>query len=238
MIEIHAPSMSGKPPQRLAVFGHRHPYACDDDVRKAPDRDRRIIEDPSHQPLEAALPTQTFHLERLSTPTGAMLVVTDDEGRLRAADWEDYEDRMQLLLRRRYGDGAIALEASPNASAARRALEAYFDGDLAAPAATPVAANGTEFQSEVWAALRLIPVGTTTTYGALAAQLGRPTAMRAVGLANGANPISIFVPCHRVVGADASLTGYGGGLDRKRWLLAHESGATPRPQPIRQEMKR
>jgi methylated-DNA-[protein]-cysteine S-methyltransferase len=174
---------------------------------------------------------QTFHLERMNTPTGAMLVVTDDEGRLRAADWEDHEERMWRMLRRRYSEKAVALQAAKRASSARQALEAYFEGDLEAPMAAPVAANGTEFQSEVWAALRLIPAGATTSYGALAAQLGRPKAMRAVGLANGANPIAIFVPCHRVVGADASLTGYGGGLDRKRWLLAHESA--PRPRPIR-----
>ena len=127
------------------------------------------------------------------------------------------------MLRRRYGEKAVALEAAKEVSSARRALEAYFDGDLHAATTAPVAANGTAFQSEVWAALRLIPIGATTSYGALAAQLGRPKAMRAVGLANGANPIAIFVPCHRVVGADASLTGYGGGLDRKRWLLAHEN---------------
>ena len=81
---------------------------------------------------------------------------------------------------------------------------------------------GTAFQREVWAALRTIPTGETTTYGRLASQLGRPKAMRAVGMANGANPISIIVPCHRVIGANASLTGYGGGLERKRWLLRHE----------------
>jgi methylated-DNA-[protein]-cysteine S-methyltransferase len=166
---------------------------------------------------------QTFHLERTNTPTGAMLVVTDHEGRLRAADWEDHEDRMWRILHRRYGEKAVALEAAKRTSSARQALEAYFDGDLEAAMTAPVAANGTEFQSEVWAALRLIPSGTTTSYGALAARLGRPKAMRAVGLANGANPIAIFVPCHRVVGADASLTGYGGGIERKRWLLAHES---------------
>ncbi len=81
---------------------------------------------------------------------------------------------------------------------------------------------GTPFQRDVWAALREIPVGKTLSYGALAAKIGRPKAVRAVGLANGANPIGIVVPCHRVIGADSSLTGYGGGLDRKRWLLNHE----------------
>jgi methylated-DNA-[protein]-cysteine S-methyltransferase len=186
--------------------------------------------------LEPALPVQTFHLERAATPTGAMLIVTDDEQRLRVADWEDHEDRMQRLLRRRYGENAIALVESQGVSPARRALEAYFEGEFGAVAAMPVAANGTPFQSEVWAALRLIPAGSTLSYGALAAQLGRPKAMRAVGLANGANPIAIFVPCHRVIGADASLTGYGGGLDRKRWLLAHESGSVPLFDRVQQEI--
>jgi methylated-DNA-[protein]-cysteine S-methyltransferase len=182
------------------------------------------------------LPRQTFHRERLLTPTGTMLIVTDDEGRLRAADWEDHEERMQLLLRRRYGHGAVTLQPLSDASAASRALEAYFDGDLGALGAAPVAPNGTAFQEEVWTALRQIPVGTTVSYGVLAARLGRPKAVRALGFANGSNPISIFIPCHRVIGADASLTGYGGGLDRKRWLLAHESGAARRPQLIPEEI--
>ena len=182
------------------------------------------------------MPRQTFHRERVPTPTGIMLIVTDDEGRLRAADWEDHEERMQLLLRRRYGHGAVALQPAPGASAASRALQAYFDGDLDALGAAPVAPNGTTFQNEVWAALRQIPVGTTVSYGALATRLGRPKAVRAVGFANGSNPISIFIPCHRMIGADASLTGYGGGLDRKRWLLAHESGVARRMQLISEEI--
>jgi methylated-DNA-[protein]-cysteine S-methyltransferase len=188
------------------------------------------------QLLEAALPVQIFHLERVPTPTGAMLIVTDDEHRLRAVDWEDHEERMQMILRRRYGENAVALKEARRASAARRALDAYFEGDLDALAPPPVAANGTPFQSEVWAALRQIPVGTTLSYGALATRIGRPKAVRAVGLANGANPIALFVPCHRVIGADASLTGYGGGLDRKRWLLAHEGGAVPLLQKVQQEI--
>jgi methylated-DNA-[protein]-cysteine S-methyltransferase len=81
---------------------------------------------------------------------------------------------------------------------------------------------GTSFQRSVWAALRTIRCGETTSYGRLAAMLGRPKAMRAVGMANGSNPVSIIVPCHRVIGADSSLTGYGGGVERKRWLLQHE----------------
>jgi methylated-DNA-[protein]-cysteine S-methyltransferase len=89
--------------------------------------------------------------------------------------------------------------------------------------ALPTEALGTAFQRACWSSLRQIPAGTTTSYGALAKALGKPAAMRAVGLANGANPIAVVVPCHRVVGSDGSLTGYGGGLERKRWLLAHEA---------------
>jgi methylated-DNA-[protein]-cysteine S-methyltransferase len=87
--------------------------------------------------------------------------------------------------------------------------------------------NGTAFQKEVWTALRRISAGTTISYSTLAARIGQKAAVRAVGAANGANPVAIVVPCHRVIGADGSLTGYGGGLDRKRWLLAHEGVATP-----------
>jgi methylated-DNA-[protein]-cysteine S-methyltransferase len=166
---------------------------------------------------------QTFSLERVDTATGRMLLVTDDHGRLRALDWEDHEPRMHLLFRRSYGVDAVRLREAETASKAARALEAYFDGELDAIARLPTAAEGTAFQRSVWAALRRIPVGQTVSYGALAARIGRPRAARAVGLANGSNPIAIVVPCHRVIGANASLTGYGGGLARKRWLLAHES---------------
>jgi methylated-DNA-[protein]-cysteine S-methyltransferase len=106
----------------------------------------------------------------------------------------------------------------------REQLAAYFAGELMA-FDLPLALHGTAFQERVWAALRDIPYGVTTTYGELAAALGSPTASRAVGLANGRNPISIVVPCHRVVGANGSLTGYGGGVARKRALLDLECGA-------------
>jgi methylated-DNA-[protein]-cysteine S-methyltransferase len=164
----------------------------------------------------------TLHVERIDTPTGRMVLVTDDQDRLRVADWEDHEGRMQRLLGRHYGAAGFNLRDARGDSTARRALEAYFAGDPNALRDVATATNGTEFQRQVWAALRLIPVGRTISYGALAAKLGRPDAVRAVGLANGANPIAIVVPCHRVIGADASLTGYGGGLERKRWLLDHE----------------
>jgi methylated-DNA-[protein]-cysteine S-methyltransferase len=165
--------------------------------------------------------SETFYIERFDTPTGRMLLVSDREQRLRAADWESHEARMQLLLRRHYGAPPVLREAARD-SLAKLALEAYFQGEHEAIREIPTATRGTDFQRQVWAALRAIPVGRTLSYGALALKLGRPLAMRAVGLANGKNPIAIVVPCHRVVGADASLTGYAGGIERKRWLLAHE----------------
>jgi methylated-DNA-[protein]-cysteine S-methyltransferase len=106
-------------------------------------------------------------------------------------------------------------------AAAARQLEEYFDGERTG-FDLPLALDGTPFQRRVWAALRGIPYGQTISYGQLADRIGQPTAPRAVGLANGKNPIGIIVPCHRVVGADGSLTGYGGGIERKQYLLAHE----------------
>jgi methylated-DNA-[protein]-cysteine S-methyltransferase len=102
-------------------------------------------------------------------------------------------------------------------------LDAYFAGTLT-EFDVPLAMNGTDFQRRVWAQLREIPYGETISYGELARRVGSPNASRAVGLANGRNPVAIIVPCHRVIGADGSLTGYGGGLDRKTWLLEHEAG--------------
>jgi methylated-DNA-[protein]-cysteine S-methyltransferase len=164
-----------------------------------------------------------FALERLDTPTGPVLIVSDAQERVRALDWEDHAERMHRLLRRHYGEVRLWPRPGTVCSRAARAIRAYFDGDLQATKAIAVATQGTEFQRLVWAALRRIPVGQTISYGALAARVGHPAAARAVGLANGANPIAIVVPCHRVIGSDRSLTGFGGGLARKRWLLEHEN---------------
>jgi len=164
----------------------------------------------------------TFRIEHLDTPTGRMLIVCDAAQRLRAADWEDHEQRMRCLLQRHYGAITYEVTRPRRASEARRALAAYFEGALEAIDDVATATNGSVFQRQVWTALRRIPAATTLSYAALAARIGRPAAVRAVGAANGANPIAIIVPCHRVIGSDASLTGYGGGLARKRWLLDHE----------------
>jgi methylated-DNA-[protein]-cysteine S-methyltransferase len=104
----------------------------------------------------------------------------------------------------------------------RATLGRYFAGDVSALDTVPVALNGTTFQKNVWQALRRIPAGTTISYAELARRIGEAAAFRAVGAANGANPVAVIVPCHRVIGSNGSLTGYGGGLDRKQWLLAHE----------------
>jgi O-6-methylguanine DNA methyltransferase len=167
-------------------------------------------------------------LSQIASPIGTVLIVSDGEA-LRALDFEDYAPRMHELLRLHYG--TYTLESASNAGALGRTMQAYFEGDLAAIEGVPVQTGGTEFQRQVWAELRLIPAGTTTTYGALAARTGRPKASRAIGLANGSNPVSIVVPCHRVIGANAKLTGYGGGLHRKEWLIAHERQHAPQSQP-------
>lgn len=162
-----------------------------------------------------------FRLERRSSPLGEMALVLDDEGRVCTLGWTDLEDRWRRDLRLRHG-ADIVLQARAGRSRAAEALEAYFDGAFAALDMVSVNPGGTPFQRAVWSALREIPAGTRMTYAKLATRLGRPAAMRAVGHANGANPISLVIPCHRLVGADGALTGYGGGLERKAWLLAHE----------------
>ncbi len=170
--------------------------------------------------------TLTLRSDYIRTPMGTMVVLVDEEGCLRALDWEDHEDRMERLLGRHYG-GMLARRRQ-RIPAVRHAVEAYFGGELTALDALKMRTNGTPFQRDVWAALRTIPAGETLSYRGLAERIGRPAAIRAVGLANGSNPIGVVVPCHRVIGANGSLTGYGGGMERKRWLLQHE-GARFRP---------
>lgn len=165
-----------------------------------------------------------FALDRLPTPIGALLIVFDDEDRLRALDWDDYEERMRRLLRLQYGR-EIELRDAGAPKRMRDSLNSYFAGDFSALDSIAVETGGTPFQRKLWTALREIPSGQTSTYGALATKIGVPKAVRAVGAANGANPISIVLPCHRVIGSDQRLTGYGGGLTRKRWLLTHEGAA-------------
>ena len=160
-----------------------------------------------------------FQLDRFTTPIDDLLLVFDDLG-LRALDFAEFGDRMHRLLRLHYGE--VTLTNAPAPAAITAPLAAYLAGDLGALDSVKVATGGTDFQREVWAALRNIPAGATASYGELAAVVGRPKASRAIGMANGSNPIGIVVPCHRVIGANGTLTGYAGGIERKRWLLRHE----------------
>ena len=164
---------------------------------------------------------ETFTLDRIASPVGEVLLVTDAEGAVRAFDFIDYEPRMRKLLARHYGEVTLVEGRAPEA--VRAAIAAYFGGDAKALDGIAVKTGGTDFQRSVWAALRTIPAGETWSYGQLASAIGKPAA---VGLANGANPVGVIVPCHRVVGANGTLTGYAGGLERKRWLLAHEGATT------------
>src|SRR5579864_2326004 len=164
-------------------------------------------------------------IDRLPTPIGELIVVADGEGRLRTIDWTDHEVRMRRLLDRQYGKGRYILEPGRDPGGLTSAMRRYFKGDNSVLDRLPVETAGTPFQKSVWRALRKIKCGTTISYAELARRVGRPKAVRAVGLANGQNPVSIVVPCHRVIGSDGSLTGYGGGLERKKWLLQHEGAA-------------
>lgn len=161
-----------------------------------------------------------LHLDRLDTPIGTALLVHDAGGALCALDWTDYEARLAGSLRRFFGNAPLIDATAP--IAIRDGLTRYFTGELTALDAISCRIPGTPFQNRVWTALRQIPAGTTRSYGALAAELGTPAAMRAVGHANGSNPLSVVVPCHRLIAASGALTGYGGGIARKRWLLRHE----------------
>ncbi len=173
-----------------------------------------------------------FQLERFPTPLGQLLLVTDEQQQVRAVDWHDFEERMQLLMRRQYKGVELVLRETSAVSSAARILQAYFAGDLVGIDSIQVALGGTDFQRQVWLGLRDIPAGQVLSYGDFATRLGRPSASRAVGLANGANPVSIVLPCHRVIGSNAALTGYGGGLQRKRWLLEHEKAIQPLTQTL------
>lgn len=147
---------------------------------------------------------------KIESPIGELLLTADTRG----ITGLYMNARKEIPDERLRPDDALFLEA-------KRQIDAYFAG-ISKVFDLPIVFTGTPFQNEVWKGLCEIPFGETLSYGSLARRVGRPAASRAVGAANGRNPISIIVPCHRVIGADGSLTGYGGGMDRKRWLLQHE----------------
>ncbi|TCW46502.1 methylated-DNA-[protein]-cysteine S-methyltransferase [Phytobacter diazotrophicus] len=160
--------------------------------------------------------------DKIATPLGPLWVLCDETFHLRAVEWEEHSERMNELLDIHYRKEGYTRIPATNPGGLSRKLLDYFEGDLAVIDTLPTATAGTPFQREVWKALREIPCGHVMHYGQLAERLGRIGAARAVGAANGSNPVSIVVPCHRVIGRNGTMTGYAGGVQRKEWLLLHE----------------
>jgi len=160
-----------------------------------------------------------LHIDTLHTPIGEMLVVVENND-ICSLDFVECETRMMELLGKRYKSFSLKRRSDP--CGVTTAIRAYFAGNLKALGSIPVATGGTVFQQKVWQALRTIAPATTLSYSELALQIGHSKAARAVGLANSLNPVALIVPCHRVIGASGTLTGYAGGLERKEWLLHHE----------------
>jgi methylated-DNA-[protein]-cysteine S-methyltransferase len=158
-------------------------------------------------------------IDRIPSPIGMMVLISDGNS-LCSLDFADFEVRMLRLLHNRYPSFELVETINPLGFSTK--IRAYLGGDFTSLDHIPVNIGGTEFQQQVWQMLQTIPFGTTISYGELATKIGKPTAARAVGMANSLNPVAIVVPCHRVIGAKAKLTGYAGGLDRKQWLLQHE----------------
>ena len=161
--------------------------------------------------------------DRVAAPKGApfeAVLYAVDDGKLCAVDFANYEARMEKLLKRRYGSYRFVPAKNPQGYGER--IAAYLAGKLDAINDLPVSLGGTAFQQSAWLALRMIPAGQTATYTTQAARVGKPQAVRAIGAANGQNPVAIVLPCHRVIGASGALTGFGGGIPTKAWLLRHE----------------
>lgn len=166
---------------------------------------------------------QPLRVGTIETPIGVLIVATDSGGEIWAADFVDHEERLTRLLKRRFSEPAYSLSTGPIPEEISAAIGAYFAGDFEPIRHLRLRTGGTTFQKTVWQGLRDIPAGRPISYATLAAQLGKSNAARAVGHANGSNPFNIIVPCHRLVGANGALTGYAGGIERKRWLLDHEA---------------
>jgi methylated-DNA-[protein]-cysteine S-methyltransferase len=165
--------------------------------------------------------TELF-LDEVASPLGPIVIAWHGDA-LRALYFLDRRDRMLSFFRGRFGEFELREKRHRDF---RARIARYFEGNFNAFDGAALDPGGTPFQKRVWDALLEIPPGQTATYGGIAERIGSPAACRAVGLANGLNPISIVIPCHRVVGSNGKLTGYGGGLDRKQWLLQHEGGSS------------
>jgi len=163
--------------------------------------------------------TDKLFLENIETPVGAMTAIADSARVLKLLEFRCREARWRPVAQKRFKASTII----ERPTGLLKTLQRYFDGDITALDTIAADAGGSQFQRTVWAALRKVKPGATTSYGALAHIIGKPKASRAVGHANGANPIALVIPCHRVIGTDGKLTGYGGGLEQKRYLLNHEA---------------
>ncbi len=163
-----------------------------------------------------------LYTDQIPTPIGEVFIALEGH-QLVFLDFADNLERIEKLLRRRYG--TYALEPTHNPHGLSKRVSSYFDGDPTALEGIEVSTGGTAFQKQVWNGLLEIPRGQTWSYGQLAAHLKNPGAVRAVGQTNGLNPVALVLPCHRVVGANGTLTGYAGGLERKKWLLEFEHGS-------------
>ncbi|HEY7956123.1 MAG TPA: methylated-DNA--[protein]-cysteine S-methyltransferase [Polyangia bacterium] len=162
----------------------------------------------------------TLETATVRSPVGALTLYAHD-GALCGLAFSDHDERLRADLAARFGEDLKYVRARDPAFAVTR-LRRYLAGELDALDDIAVELGGTPFQARVWAALREIPAGATWSYAKLARAIGSPEAVRAVGAANGRNPVSLVVPCHRVIASDGTLCGYGGGIERKRWLLTHE----------------
>ncbi|WP_284047929.1 methylated-DNA--[protein]-cysteine S-methyltransferase [Marinobacter sp. ATCH36] len=166
--------------------------------------------------------TPRIHVSRFPSPIGPLSLATMDN-QLVHLDFDDNEERMRTLQHRRYRHIQWSEQPGSAPRAIAEWLEAYFDGVLQPLPRSHIRLTGTDFQQRVWQGLIGIPAGEHRSYGALAEALGNPKAVRAVARANALNPVAILIPCHRVIGANGTLTGYAGGLERKAWLLNHEA---------------
>jgi methylated-DNA-[protein]-cysteine S-methyltransferase len=161
-----------------------------------------------------------LHIDHVNTPLGPIALVTRPDGALCALDFADREPVLRDRLEKRFGAAPLRETENPGGHADR--VRAYFEGETGAFEGAELEAGGSAFQAEVWAELLRVPAGETRSYSEIAAAIGRPKAVRAVGTANGRNPIALAIPCHRVITAANTLGGYAGGLTRKTWLLDHE----------------
>ena len=176
------------------------------------------------EPADPIENPERIFVGKLDSPIGSVVYLTDAQA-LRAVEFADSPDRLLTAFFRSIGPIPVDTRSDPLGVGV--AIRAYFSGDILAIEAVPATPAGTPFQKRVWKLLREIPSGRTVSYGTIANQMGTPSAARAVGAANGANPIPIVVPCHRLIGANGTLTGYGSGVFRKEWLLAHEGVQLP-----------